>query len=168
MSCPNDISMLQLSAEDLYQCQCPLSHSAFPVKLCLLGCPRLKYGLHTYVNHIPQRHKEDGQNFGSTITHLMWESCLHVRVDDPADLALFPQLEVFHELNAAAINASLKADSSPSPSAVGAGFEARDGTAAQPPPDVWKSPEDRQFLLALLLHCADISNAVKPFTIAEK
>ena len=91
-----------------------------------------------------------------------------MRVDDPADLALFPQLEVFHELNAAAINASLKADSSPSPSAVGAGLEARDGAAAQPPPDVWKSPEDRQFLLALLLHCADISNAVKPFTIAEK
>jgi hypothetical protein len=33
---------------------------------------------------------------------------------------------------------------------------------------VFKTPEDRQFMLALLLHCADISNAVKPFAIAEK
>ena len=31
-----------------------------------------------------------------------------------------------------------------------------------------RSPEDRQFMMALLLHCADISNAVKPFAIAEK
>ena len=83
-------------------------------------------------------------------------------------MARASQLEVFHELNAAAINASIKADSSPSASGTAAGLEARASAAAQPLPDVWKSPEDRQFLLALLLHCADISNAVKPFTIAEK
>ena len=37
-----------------------------------------------------------------------------------------------------------------------------------PDAQVFKTPEDRQFMLALLLHCADISNAVKPFAIAEK
>ena len=81
------------------------------------------------------------------------------------------QLEVFHELNAAAINASIKADSAPSASTsgLGLGMDGHDGQlAGQAGPDVWKTPEDRQFLLALLLHCADISNAVKPFAIAEK
>ena len=78
------------------------------------------------------------------------------------------QLEVFHELNSASINASIKADSTPSASGIGPGLDAINGAALQPVPDVWKTPEDRQFLLALLLHCADISNAVKPFTIAEK
>ncbi len=78
------------------------------------------------------------------------------------------QLEVFHELNSGAINASIKADSNPSASGIGTGLDAINGAGAQPVPDVWKTPEDRQFLMALLLHCADISNAVKPFTIAEK
>ena len=75
------------------------------------------------------------------------------------------QLEVFQELNAAAINGSIRADSSLA-SPAGPGPEA--GGGAPQAPEVWKTPEDRQFLLALLLHCADISNAVKPFTIAEK
>ncbi len=84
------------------------------------------------------------------------------------DITLLVQLEVFHELNSASINASIKADSSPSASGIGLGLDANAGAGAQPMPDVWKTPEDRQFLMALLLHCADISNAVKPFTIAEK
>ncbi len=85
------------------------------------------------------------------------------------------QLEVFHELNAAAINANIKADAVPSASNAGRaqaalGIDEHDGqlTGQAAVPDVWKTPDDRQFLLALLLHCADISNAVKPFAIAEK
>ena len=74
------------------------------------------------------------------------------------------QLEVFQELNAAAISGSIKADSSLT-SPAGQGPETG---GSQPAPEVWKMPEDRHFLLALLLHCADISNAVKPFSIAEK
>ena len=73
------------------------------------------------------------------------------------------QLEVFQELNAAAISGSIRAADSSLASL--AGLEAG---GAQQAPEVWKTPEDRQFLLALLLHCADISNAVKPFSIAEK
>lgn len=76
------------------------------------------------------------------------------------------QLEVFHELNSATINASLRADSGTASPVGAAGLDP--SGAPQPIPDVWKTPEDRQFLLALLLHCADISNAVKPFSIAEK
>ena len=75
------------------------------------------------------------------------------------------QLEVFQELNAAAISGSIRAADSSLASPAGLGPEA--GGAPQAP-EVWKTPEDRQFLLALLLHCADISNAVKPFSIAEK
>ena len=77
------------------------------------------------------------------------------------------QLEVFQELNAAAISGSIRAADSglASPAGPGPGPEAG---GAQQGPEVWKTPEDRQFLLALLLHCADISNAVKPFSIAEK
>lgn len=65
------------------------------------------------------------------------------------------QLEVFYELNAATINANLRAGEGASASTEGA-------------PEVFKTPEDRQFMLALILHCADISNAVKPLSIAEK
>ena len=93
---------------------------------------------------------------------------LHLELMSASDMTIPVQLEVFHELNSAAINASLKADSSPSASGIGLGLDTNAGAGAQPVPDVWKTPEDRQFLLALLLHCADISNAVKPFTIAEK
>ncbi len=75
------------------------------------------------------------------------------------------QLEVFQELNAAAISGSIRAADSSLASPAGPGPEAG---GAQQAPEVWKTPEDRQFLLALLLHCADISNAVKPFSIAEK
>jgi hypothetical protein len=35
-------------------------------------------------------------------------------------------------------------------------------------PRLFDSGEERQLLLNLLLHCADISNPVKPSTIAEK
>ena len=80
------------------------------------------------------------------------------------------QLEVFYELNSATINASIKADNTLSPrmTAIGASFDAHSAAAAQSVADVWKTPEDRQFFMALMLHCADISNAVKPFSIAEK
>ena len=80
-------------------------------------------------------------------------------------LCPFLQLEVFQELNAAAISGSIRAADSSLASPAGPGPEAG---GAQQAPEVWKTPEDRQFLLALLLHCADISNAVKPFSIAEK
>lgn len=63
------------------------------------------------------------------------------------------QLEVFYELNAAAINANVR------------GTEAAGADAG---PGIFKTPEDRHFMLALMLHCADISNAVKPIAIAEK
>ncbi len=63
------------------------------------------------------------------------------------------QLEVFYELNAAAINANVR------------GTET---AAADAGPGIFKTPEDRHFMLALMLHCADISNAVKPIAIAEK
>lgn len=35
-------------------------------------------------------------------------------------------------------------------------------------PRLFDSAEERQLLLNLLLHCADISNPVKPTVIAEK
>jgi hypothetical protein len=66
------------------------------------------------------------------------------------------QLEVFYELNAATINANLRA------------ADLSGAAAAEAAPEIFKSPEDRQFMLALVLHCADISNAVKPMCIAEK
>ena len=74
------------------------------------------------------------------------------------------QLEVFQELNAAAISGSIRADNS----LTGPAGQGPEAGGPQQAPEVWKTPEDRQFLLALLLHCADISNAVKPFSIAEK
>lgn len=37
-----------------------------------------------------------------------------------------------------------------------------------PQPSIFVTADDRQLLLALLLHCADISNSAKPWTIAEK
>ncbi len=63
------------------------------------------------------------------------------------------QLEVFYELNAAAINANVR------------GTEAAGADAG---PGIFKTPENRHFMLALMLHCADISNAVKPIAIAQK
>jgi hypothetical protein len=63
------------------------------------------------------------------------------------------QLEVFYELNAAAISANLRSS---------------EAAGAETGPGIFKTPEDRHFMLALMLHCADISNAVKPIAIAEK
>lgn len=63
------------------------------------------------------------------------------------------QLEVFYELNAAAIGANLRSS---------------EAAGAETGPGIFKTPEDRHFMLALMLHCADISNAVKPIAIAEK
>ncbi|EIE22231.1 HD-domain/PDEase-like protein, partial [Coccomyxa subellipsoidea C-169] len=57
------------------------------------------------------------------------------------------------KLNAAAINANVR------------GTEAAGADAG---PGIFKTPEDRHFMLALMLHCADISNAVKPIAIAQK
>ncbi|KAK9829381.1 hypothetical protein WJX72_005491 [[Myrmecia] bisecta] len=60
------------------------------------------------------------------------------------------KVEVFFELHQAALRAGS--------SACEAG-----GMAS-----AFAAPEDRLFLLAVLLHCADISNAVKPISISEK
>ena len=42
------------------------------------------------------------------------------------------------------------------------------GPAAESPTEsVFTSADDRQLLLAVLLHCADIGNSVMPFDMAE-
>lgn len=75
------------------------------------------------------------------------------------------QLEVFYELNAAAINANLRGNDGSA--AAGPAAEAS-GQQQQQQQGIFKTLEDRAFMLALMLHCADISNAVKPIAIAEK
>ncbi|KAL4448605.1 hypothetical protein ABPG75_005824 [Micractinium tetrahymenae] len=64
------------------------------------------------------------------------------------------RLEVFYELHAANIQAHHRALRQGMP---------RDGL-----PRLFDAAEERQLLLNLLLHCADISNPVKPTEIAEK
>ena len=40
--------------------------------------------------------------------------------------------------------------------------------AEEPSGSVFSTPADRLLLVALLLHCADLSNAVKPMSIVDK
>ena len=86
---------------------------------------------------------------------------------------------MFYELNSATIAANIRAAdafAASSASGTAAGLllamlsedRASGGGSTPPQEAVFRSPEDRQFMMALLLHCADISNAVKPFAIAEK
>ena len=106
------------------------------------------------------------------------------------------QLEVFYELNASAINTAARAaatgaslheashgshhgshlsaaehlgiPSGRTGSEAPAGHKPSHAGSTPYPSDVFKTSEDRQFLLAVILHCADISNAAKPMAIAEK
>jgi hypothetical protein len=73
---------------------------------------------------------------------------------------LCTQIEVFYELNAAAVQSAARGEEH-----VPAGGTQEGGA---PSGCVFKTVEDRAMLLAMLLHCADISNACKPKAVAEK
>ena len=81
------------------------------------------------------------------------------------------QLQVFMELHR-----SLEAGSSAKPSATGDSLSPHSqasttGSLAlcnSPAVRAFESPDDRQFLLSLLLHCADISNPVKPPVLSRR
>ena len=70
------------------------------------------------------------------------------------------QIEVFYELNAAAVQSAARGEEH-----VPVGSTQEGGA---PSGCVFKTAEDRAMLLAMLLHCADISNACKPKAVAEK
>ena len=72
------------------------------------------------------------------------------------------QLEVFYELHSSEIAALNRA------ARRGGARRHAEGGAAAGAGRIFSSAEDRQGLLSLLLHCADISNPVKPAHIAEK
>ena len=77
-----------------------------------------------------------------------------------------PQIEVFYELNAAAIQSAARGNDDAHDGSSGG-----DGGASSGAPAggcVFRTSEERAMLVALLLHCADISNASKPRHIAEK
>ena len=108
------------------------------------------------------------------------EECLHpVRhyhgaCDKLQTTLVCAQLEVFYELNSATIAANIRAADAFAASGLSGtsglllASLAEERASSTPQEAVFRSPEDRQFMMALLLHCADISNAVKPFAIAEK
>jgi len=73
---------------------------------------------------------------------------------------LCTQIEVFYELNAAAVQSAARGEEH-----MPAGSTQEGG---EPSGCVFKTAEDRAMLLAMLLHCADISNACKPKAVAEK
>ncbi len=60
-----------------------------------------------------------------------------------------PQIEVFHELHAATI-------------------EAAKGGQACLRGSIFETPEERLLMMAVILHTADIANAAKPWHIAER
>lgn len=62
-------------------------------------------------------------------------------------------MEVFYELNAKALSE---------------GMNEQGDSPGTPHVSTITSPEDRQFLFAVLLHCADISNSSKPMAITDK
>ena len=72
------------------------------------------------------------------------------------------QIEVFYELHSSEIAAANHA------ARRGGGARRRGDSVAGAGARIFATPEDRQGLLSLLLHCADISNPVKPAAIAEK
>lgn len=77
------------------------------------------------------------------------------------------QIEVFSELRSKkAVGAdSIVAVSSPSMTSV----QSLSGGNTEPAVEsIFVSADDRQLLLALLLHCADIGNSVMPYPIAER
>ena len=77
---------------------------------------------------------------------------------------------MFYELNAAAIQSAARGvDDTHGLGASGSGGgDGGDGSGAPAGGCVFKTSEERAMLVALLLHCADISNASKPRHIAEK
>ena len=76
------------------------------------------------------------------------------------------QIEVFYELNAAAIQSAARGvDDAHDGSSGGDGGA---GSGAPAGGCVFRTQEERAMLVALLLHCADISTASKPRHIAEK
>jgi len=99
------------------------------------------------------------------------KTCLHAlapRVSCVAShasqLRAFAQIEVFYELNSAAIQGAARAaDDAYAPGGAddGGGGQTAEG-------GVFRTQEDRAMLIAMMLHCADISNATKPRPIAER
>lgn len=75
------------------------------------------------------------------VRKIIIESILHT--DMVKHFGMVSKMEIFYELHASEI----KADN-------------RDS--------LFNDPDDRYFLFALILHCADISNPVRPLTISEK
>ncbi|KAK9831398.1 hypothetical protein WJX81_001157 [Elliptochloris bilobata] len=76
------------------------------------------------------------------------------------------KIEVFYELNAAAIQSAARGGDD-----VHSVISADDGDGGTSTPAggcVFRTAEERAMLVAMLLHCADISNASKPRHIAEK
>lgn len=74
------------------------------------------------------------------------------------------QIEVFYELNSAAIQGAARAaddEYAPGGADDGGGGQTAEG-------GVFRTQEDRAMLIAMMLHCADISNATKPRPIAER
>eukprot|EP00803_Ostreobium_quekettii_P008653 evm.model.scf_627.4 EVM.evm.TU.scf_627.4 scf_627:46227-55552(+) len=69
--------------------------------------------------------------------------------------AMVSKVDVFYELHASAINVYGRADS------VEGDYEVFQS-------GLFKTTEDRLFMISMLLHCADISNAVKPLKISER
>lgn len=67
----------------------------------------------------------------------------------------YDQVEVFCELHSGAIKACNKVEASDSD---------HDVSGAE----LFKNNDDRIFMMSMLLHCADISNAIKPLQISEK
>lgn len=76
------------------------------------------------------------------------------------------QIEVFYELNAAAIQSAARGTDDAHDGSSGGDGGAGGGASAGG--CVFRTSEERAMLVALLLHCADISNASKPRHIAEK
>ena len=97
--------------------------------------------------------------------------CTRLHVKPAQHLCCALQLQVFMELHR-----SLEAGSSAKPSATGESLSPHSqasttGSLAlcnSPAVRAFESPDDRQFLLSLLLHCADISNPVKPPLLSRR
>ena len=76
-------------------------------------------------------------------------------------------MEVFSELRSKKIAAAQAV--APSHNSMTSNHPVSASSAAQIPAEsIFASPDDRQLLLAILLHCADIGNSVMPYSIAER
>lgn len=93
-------------------------------------------------------------------------------------------MEVFHEMHAADIQAAHKAQRQalrmlPADTKPGATITIPNASYNPPPastsssssttiPNIFNTSEERQMLLNVILHCADISNPARPTMLAEK